>query len=207
MRRTTLITLLFWAADAAAMAAVSRGVTAKPASWFGGPSRDSTKQALISAIKPLQRGLTETPTDRENVEGLIKQLEKMSPTKKPLQSPLINGRWELIYTTSASILGRSRPAQLRPSGPIYQTIDVPNLAARNEETIAPLPFVRFKNAVDAALTPVSDRFVNVQFKKFQLGPLKFDAPESAKGALDTTYLDANMRVARGDKGNVFILIK
>lgn len=32
----------------------------------------------------------------------------------------LNGKWELRYTTSASILGTSKPALLRPSGPIYQ---------------------------------------------------------------------------------------
>ncbi len=32
------------------------------------------------------------------------------------------GKWELIYTTSGSILGTSRPPFLRPIGPIYQFI-------------------------------------------------------------------------------------
>jgi len=31
------------------------------------------------------------------------------------------------------------------------------------------------------------------------------APESAKGKLDTTFLDEELRVSRGDKGNLFIL--
>lgn len=39
---------------------------------------------------------------------------------RSLASPLINGRWELLYTTSESILGKSKPANLQPSGPIYQ---------------------------------------------------------------------------------------
>lgn len=35
---------------------------------------------------------------------------------------LLNGQWELLYTTSDSILGKSKPFFLRPSGPIYQVI-------------------------------------------------------------------------------------
>lgn len=35
---------------------------------------------------------------------------------------LLSGQWELLYTTSASILGASRPALLRPTGPTYQVI-------------------------------------------------------------------------------------
>ena len=32
------------------------------------------------------------------------------------------GKWELLYTTSQSILGTSRPPFLRPIGPIFQYI-------------------------------------------------------------------------------------
>jgi hypothetical protein len=46
----------------------------------------------------------------------------------------------------------------------------------------------------------------VQFKQFRIGGLiPVTAPESAKGKLDTTYLDEELRVSRGDKGNLFIL--
>ena len=61
----------------------------------------------------------------------------------------MNGEWELLYTTSASILGANKPWFLRPSGPIYQAIDVGRLRARNRETFP------FFNAVDADLTPTS----------------------------------------------------
>lgn len=41
---------------------------------------------------------------------------------------------QLLYTTSTSVNGRTKPALLRPSGPIYQVIDAVNLKARNIET-------------------------------------------------------------------------
>lgn len=43
----------------------------------------------------------------------------LSPTTAP---ELLSGQWELLYTTSEFILGASKPAFLRPSGPIYQII-------------------------------------------------------------------------------------
>jgi PAP_fibrillin len=49
--------------------------------------------------------------------------------------------------------------------------------------------------------------VNVQFKQFEIGALKIKAPAKARGALDTTYLDSELRLSRGDKGNIFVLIK
>lgn len=42
---------------------------------------------------------------------------------------LLSGQWELLYTTSASILGASRPALLRPTGPTYQVIGEPSCLA------------------------------------------------------------------------------
>jgi hypothetical protein len=104
-------------------------------------------------------------------------LERLNPTRKPLASPLLNGRWRLEYTTSDSILGTKKPAFLRPSGPIYQFLNGNNLTAKNQET-APL-----YNSVTAELSPLSDSKVKVQFKQFKLFNLiTITAPPSAVGA-------------------------
>lgn len=47
--------------------------------------------------------------------------------------------------------------------------------------------------------------VAVQFKQFSIGPITFNAPSSFKGELDVTYLDKEVRLSRGDKGNIFVL--
>jgi len=48
--------------------------------------------------------------------------------------------------------------------------------------------------------------VGVQFKQFKLlGLVPINAPESARGKLDITYVDEDLRISRGDKGNLFIL--
>ena len=65
-----------------------------------------------------------------------------------------------------------------------------------------------KNMVRARLTPRDDgRTVDVQFLRFGIGWLRIPAPAAAKGVLETTYLDDTLRVSRGDKGNLFVLVR
>lgn len=165
------------------------------------PTRQQRKDELLELIEPLKRGLIATEEDQQQVESVVQQLEKMNPTPKPLESPYLNGRWRLVYTTSESILGTKRFPLFRPSGPIYQLLDGPNLKAANKET-APL-----YNQVAAELTPLSVNKVGVQFKVFKIfGLISIKAPPSARGELAVTYLDEDMRISRGDKGNLFVLL-
>ena len=50
--------------------------------------------------------------------------------------------------------------------------------------------------------------MKVQFKTFFVlnGLIKVTAPERARGALEITYVDDDVRVSRGDKGNLFVLV-
>lgn len=48
--------------------------------------------------------------------------------------------------------------------------------------------------------------MGVQFLTFHiLGLIPVKAPPTARGQLDITYLDATLRLSRGDKGNLFVL--
>ena len=194
------------------MAAVARG---------GGPgagARAKGKAAVLALVKGTRRGLAADEARRGEIEAACRALEALNPEREPLASPALSGKWRLVYTTSRSILGKSRPALFRPRGPIYQVLDGEKLKARNNETSPTF------SSVTAGLTPMSKSEVAVQFEQFKIGgiiPIK--APESAKGTvsstcgrragrgrgltkkkLDITYLDDEMRVSRGDKGNLFV---
>jgi hypothetical protein len=78
--------------------------------------------------------------------------------------------------------------------------DAPALKARNNET---WPFF---NSVTAALTPQSKSKVFVKFIQFKIfNVIPITAPDSATGELDTTFVDSELRISRGDKGNLFVL--
>eukprot|EP00899_Mesostigma_viride_P006431 jgi/Mesvir1/1578/Mv14547-RA.1 len=168
---------------------------------FGGNKEKDIQEAkenLLSAIAGVERGLTATPEQMDEIDVLAQKLEKLNGNKKTVTSPLLNGKWELLYTTSGSILGRKNP--LRPRGPIYQTLDNRSLRGLNAET---WPLF---NSVTAKLTPATASRVDVKFVQFKLlGLIGVNAPDSARGWLDTTFLDEEIRVSRGDKGNLFVL--
>jgi len=43
---------------------------------------------------------------------IVQQLDAVNQVKEPLKSDLINGKWELLYTTSTSILQPRVPVLL-----------------------------------------------------------------------------------------------
>ncbi|MCL7035194.1 hypothetical protein MKW94_017887 [Papaver nudicaule] len=170
-----------------------------PSFLKSGKDSKTLKDELLQAIAPLDRGADATPEDQERIDKLARELEKVNPVKEPLKSDLLNGKWELIYTTSASILQTQRPKLLR-SRANYQAINADILRAQNMES---WPFF---NQVTADLTPLNSRKVAVQFDQFKiLGLIPVKAPGRARGELEITYLDEELRVSRGDKGNLFVL--
>ncbi|RWR92835.1 putative plastid-lipid-associated protein 4, chloroplastic isoform X1 [Cinnamomum micranthum f. kanehirae] len=165
-----------------------------------GKDSEALKEELLEAISPLDRGAEASPDDKDRVDQIARELEAVNVIKEPLKSDLLNGKWELIYTTSQSILGTQRPKFLRPNGKIYQAINADTLRAQNMET---WPFF---NQVTANLVPLNARRVAVRFDTFKIaGFIPIKAPGRGRGELEITYLDKEFRISRGDKGNLFIL--
>ncbi|GAU41366.1 hypothetical protein TSUD_390530, partial [Trifolium subterraneum] len=170
-----------------------------PAFLKKGKDANTIKEELLEAIAPLDRGAEATPEDQQRIDQIARKLEAVNPTKEPLKSSLLDGKWELIYTTSQSILQTKRPKFLR-SVTNYQAINADTLRAQNMES---RPFF---NQVTADLTPLNARKVAVKFDTFKIaGLIPVKAPDTARGELEITYLDEELRVSRGDKGNLFIL--
>ncbi|GAV61125.1 PAP_fibrillin domain-containing protein [Cephalotus follicularis] len=170
-----------------------------PAFLSKGKDAKVIKEELLQAIAPLDRGADATPEDQQRVDQIARKLEAVNPTKEPLKSDLLNGKWELIYTTSQSILQNQRPKFLR-SSKNFQAINTDTLRAQNMES---WPFF---NQVTADLTPLNSNKVAVKFDYFKIaGLIPVKAPERARGELEITYLDEDLRISRGDKGNLFIL--
>mmetsp|Transcript_21154 Transcript_21154/g.29658 ORF Transcript_21154/g.29658 Transcript_21154/m.29658 type:complete len:413 (+) Transcript_21154:1-1239(+) len=178
------------------------------------------KSELLMEISGVERGLKATEEAQEKIEKLVRAMEAGNPTKTPLKNPLLNGRWALLYTTAKGVLGEGNP--IRPSGPIYQSIDIFGLRILNEQAYEPLPFVRWTTSAAGDLFPKSNSRAEVKFEQYRVGGVKVVAPPtdparqmiewelevSGKGTpawLDNTYVDENLRVARDHKGNLFVM--
>ncbi|MED6119524.1 hypothetical protein PIB30_012715 [Stylosanthes scabra] len=161
---------------------------------------ESLKEELFDTIEPLDRGAEASAEDQQRVDQIASKLEAVNPVMEPLKSDLLNGKWELLYTTSQSLVQTQRPKLLRPNGKIYQAINVDTLRAQNIET---WPFF---NQATANLLPVNSTRVLVKFDFFKIASLiPIKSPGSGRGQLEITYLDQDLRISRGNRGNLFIL--
>jgi len=191
----------------------------------------STKEELLYHLIPLQRGLKVSAQQLQAVLTLVHDLEEQNPHPQPTQAPdLLAGNWEMLFTTSKSILGFAN-LPLTTLGGIYQYIDPDRAKVYNIAELQSLPLLSSIVSVVADFTIVSERRISVKFTRSVIGLqtlLKYENPlqmieQLANGtkliALDTpiqsrrdawvdiTYLDHNLRITRGNEGNIFILRK
>jgi hypothetical protein len=191
------------------------------------------KTELLNAIAPLNRGLGNTPSDRAAALAAVANLEDRNPTPRPTEAPeLLNGDWRLLYTTSRGILSINRPPLLR-LGEVYQCIRTADATLYNVAEVNPqLGWFAGLVAVAARFEVVSTCRVRVRFERSTLGLqnlLDYNAPQSLitryqnadalralnlrfnpdqqQGWLDITYLDADLRIGRGNEGSIFVLTR
>lgn len=190
------------------------------------------KTDLLETIAGKNRGLLTTEVDRAQILTTIDRLEDQNPTPNPLAMPqLLEGDWRLVYTTSDSILGINR-FPLVQLGQVYQCIRPEQQKIYNIAELKSMPFLEGLVLVEATLEAVSDKRVNVFFHRLLVGsqrlmnyrlpkelinrltagqkflPVDFgiDSQEN-NGWLEITYLDEDLRIGRGNEGNVFVLSK
>jgi hypothetical protein len=190
------------------------------------------KALLLEMIAGKNRGLLATETDKVAILSAIAQLEDFNPNPRPLEVPqLLEGNWRLLYTSSDELLGIGRFPLLQ-LGQIYQCIRVADRKVYNIAEVQSLPLLEGLVSVAAEFEPVSEKRVNVKFNRFIIGSQRFigyQSPDSLiadiergkkfiaidfslqardqKGWLDITYLDEDLRIARGNVGSVFVLTK
>jgi len=190
------------------------------------------KSTLIEIIVGTNRGLLANQQQQQAILAAIANLEDFNPTPRPLAATnLLEGNWRLLYTTSKALLKIDRLPFCK-LGQIYQCIRVRSNSVYNIAEIYGIPSLEGLVSVVAKFEPVSERRVQVKFQRSIIGLQRligyttpgnfiqqielgqkftaFDFPiqsEQQQGWLDITYIDDNLRIARGNEGSVFVLTK
>ncbi len=190
----------------------------------------SKKDALFRAIDPVNRGLQITDFQKKAIFSAIAYLEEVNPTPQPTAAAeLLTGDWRLLFTTSKDLLGFDRIPGLK-LGQIYQCVRAAEGKIYNVAEIFSLPLLEGLVSVCASFKVVSERRVNVTFERSVVGLqrlLKYQnvhefieilqsekklpavdfkiKNREQRGWLETTYLDADIRIGRGNEGSVFVL--
>ncbi|XP_068490568.1 probable plastid-lipid-associated protein 12, chloroplastic isoform X5 [Phaseolus vulgaris] len=136
-----------------------------------------SENSLIEALLGIQgRGRSSSPQQLNAVERAVQVLERLGGVPDPTNSNLIEGRWQLIFTT--------RPGTASPIQRTFVGVDF------------------FSVFQEVYLRTNDPRVCNIVSFSDAIGELKVELlGDEAKGWLDTTYLSnsGNLRISRGNK--------
>ncbi|CAJ2631129.1 unnamed protein product [Trifolium pratense] len=181
-----------------------------------------SENSLIEALIGIQgRGRSTSPQQLNSIERAIQVLESLGGgVPDPTNSSLIEGRWQLIFTTRP---GTASPIQRTFVGVDFFSVFQEVYLRTNDPRVSNI--VSFSDAigelkVEAAASIGDGKRIFFRFDRaafsFKFLPFKVPYPvpfkllgDEAKGWLDTTYLShsGNLRISRGNKGTTFVLQK
>ncbi|XP_057423736.1 probable plastid-lipid-associated protein 12, chloroplastic isoform X1 [Lotus japonicus] len=180
-----------------------------------------SEYSLIEAILGTQgRGRSSSPNQLNAIERAIQVLERLGGVPDPTNSNLIEGRWQLVFTTRP---GTASPIQRTFVGVDFFSVFQEISLRTNDPRVGNI--VSFSDAigelkVEAAASIEDGKRILFRFDRaafsFKFLPFKVPYPvpfkllgDEAKGWLDTTYLShsGNLRISKGNKGTTFVLQK
>ncbi|CAL1385829.1 unnamed protein product [Linum trigynum] len=185
------------------------------------PLFSEPENRLIDALIGIQgRGKSASVQQLNEVEQAVRVLEGLEGLPDPTERELIEGRWQLMFTTRP---GTASPIQRTFVGVDFFKVFQEVYLRTDDPRVSNV--VVFSDAVgelkvEAAASIANGKRILFQFDKaaFSLKFLPFKVPypvpfrllgDEAKGWLDTTYLSpsGNLRISRGNKGTTFVLQK
>ncbi|KAJ8606032.1 hypothetical protein CTAYLR_010788 [Chrysophaeum taylorii] len=190
---------------------VARGVRpARPLGPLGAAASESiaapdAKAAIERLSAGTENGIRASDEAAAEIAALIAGLENANPTADIATSGLLDGTWQLVYTTTK---GSSAGALGPFVGTVSQIID---LGAGSYVNLVELPLLTGKLGATWDVEGPDTWTVNFEFIEFFLfGQSVTKKPLTAKGTWEMTYLDSDFRIlrAQGKKDappNVYVL--
>jgi len=200
--------------------------SAAPPSSAAADSPEDIKAALRELVDGTERGIFGVKSERRTaITEQVAALEaSVAAPAAPLAAehlPHLGGEWEVLFST-ITILGKRRTRlglrTLVSIEDLVQSIDVERKRSSNVVSFSVRGFseIRGSLTIDATWEIASPQRVDISFEKSSMEPqqlqelfednydmlLEIFNPE---GWLETTYVDADFRIGRDNKENIFIL--
>ena len=168
------------------------------------------KQTISKLADGKRNGLACTPAEACELDEIISMLEAQNPTAAPAESPMLDGTWKLLYTsTKGGSAGKLGPFV----GAVTQVMDHPSGTYYNAVAL------RGVRAVLAAHWEVLDPnrwkviFDTIEFRVLGRRLIRKPFPPTQTGIWRMTYLDDELRILRASGSNspevenVYVLAK
>ena len=167
------------------------------------------KQTIADLAAGKKNGLKCTPAEAGELDEIICMLEAQNPTTAPAESPLLDGTWKLLYTTTkGGSAGKLGPL----TGNVLQVFSYDDGCYSNVLKIPPI-----RATLDAHWEVMDQSRWKVIFDRitFRILGLKVASkpfPPSQNGVWRMTYLDDSFRVLRAsgsntpEEENVYVLV-
>lgn len=168
------------------------------------PTRDEVVQ---TARSQLLKGLEEGSLDSATVQEAIAILEKAQIRG---DRQLLEGEWRLLWTS-----GTRKAQKLKAGGngmnhqaiaQVIQRLDCHRLWFENQITFAGSSLI-VGGPFEYKQHRILFRFERLGFQIGPLGPLQLPLGKWASGWLQTTYLDEDLHLERGDRGGISLYRK
>ncbi|KAG8462320.1 hypothetical protein KFE25_012140 [Diacronema lutheri] len=192
---------LFWAC---VLAALPAGRAAAPA------AARPLKSSIVRLAAGTQNGLTADVSTAAQIQALAKLLEELNPTAHLATSELVDGQWQLVYTsTSGGSAGKIGPFV----GRVEQHFDLRQGRYKNFVHLGPQAIDLVTGELQATWDVLGDALWRVNFKSisfFLLGlPIVKDKPLSQCGTWRLVYTDDDFRILWAQGGtkpeNIYVL--
>lgn len=163
---------------------------------------------LLSLVNGSDRGALLPQQERDKVEQLIASLEQHC-MPQPLQSPLIFGDWDVVYSSNPtatggyyrSALGRT----LLRTKQMMQIVKEPDFIS-NKVSFAALGILDGEVSLKGKLEALDNRWIKITFDSpnLKLGSIQFQYGGISSVKIAIIYLDERVRLGRGSRGSLFV---
>eukprot|EP00640_Fibrocapsa_japonica_P005206 CAMPEP_0113945748 /NCGR_PEP_ID=MMETSP1339-20121228/50809_1 /TAXON_ID=94617 /ORGANISM="Fibrocapsa japonica" /LENGTH=206 /DNA_ID=CAMNT_0000951487 /DNA_START=98 /DNA_END=718 /DNA_ORIENTATION=- /assembly_acc=CAM_ASM_000762 len=167
---------------------------------------EDASKAIVQLAQGTSNGVKASTEIKEKIAGLAERLENLNQAKDMTSSQLLQGEWDLIYTTNQG----NSAGKLGPFvGEVKQIIDLQEDRYVNMVTVGIIEAVLMATWITRNNRNWTVIFKDVTFKLFGIPVISKKFPDSARGDWEMTFMDDNMRIlyASGKAGvrNIYIL--